>query len=81
MSDTLFRNSDLIDEGDLVTYHGSIEALHGLWLAFPCLCGNCVRLDALGVPDTRFMLVDPWGERSGPMDVRRQSITRSTASA
>lgn len=79
MSDTLFRSIDLIEPGDLVVYHGSIEDAHGLWLAVPCPCRICAALDALGVPDVRFALVDPWGELSGPYHARRQSITRSAA--
>lgn len=79
MSDTLFRELDMIEPGDLVVYHGSISGLHGLWLAIPCLCPTCLRLDALGVSDLRFDLIDPWGELSGPYHVRRQSITRSSA--
>lgn len=79
MSDTLFRGLDLIEPGDLVIYHGSIETHHGLWLALPCLCRNCEAADSLGLPRARFTLIDPWGERSGPHDVRRESITRSIA--
>lgn len=79
MSDTLFRSLDLIEPGDLVIYHGSIESHHGLWLAVPCPCPVCRALDAFGVADLRFVLVDPWGERSGPYHVRRESITRSAA--
>lgn len=81
MSDTLIRSLDLIEPGDLVDYHGSFTALHGLWLAVPCPCRTCAALDALGVPDVRFALADPWGERSGPYHVRRESITRSAACA
>lgn len=81
MSDTLIRALDLIEPGDLVIYHGSIESHHGLWLAVPCGCGICVRLDAFGIPEVRFALVDPWGERSGPHHARRESITRSAACA
>lgn len=80
MSDTLFRALDLIEPGALVIYHGSIEDCHGLWLAVPCPCRICERLDQLGFADTRFALVDPWTEAVGPVHARRESITRSTAS-
>lgn len=81
MDTTLFRSIELIEPGDLVVYHGSITDLHGLWLAVPCPCPICRRIDALGLVDVRFALVDPWGERSGPLHARRQSITRSAACA
>ena len=77
--DTLFASLDLIEPGDLVLYHGSIPDLHGLWLAVPCPCGICRAMDRAGLTDVRFALVDPWGERSGPVHARRQSITRSAA--
>lgn len=80
MSDTLIRSLDLIEPGDLVLYHGTFECCHGLWLAVPCPCELCRVADDLGVPDVRFVLVDPWGEEPGPHHVRRQSITRSAAS-
>ncbi|WP_155054557.1 hypothetical protein [Streptomyces blattellae] len=79
MSDTLIRSLDLIEPGDLVIYHGTITDLHGLWLAVPCPCRICRAVDALGLVDLRFALVDPWGERSGPYHARRESITRSAA--
>ncbi|MCX3059582.1 hypothetical protein [Streptomyces beihaiensis] len=79
MSDTLIRALDLIEPGDLVVYHGSIESCHGLWLAVPCPCEVCRAMDAFGVPDPRLLLIDPWGELPGPHHVRRQSITRSAA--
>ncbi|MEV6791282.1 hypothetical protein AB0M87_04615 [Streptomyces sp. NPDC051320] len=79
-TDSLFRSIDLIEPGDLVVYHGTLTDLHGLWLALPCECAVCFRLDALGIADIRFHLVDPWGELSGPMHARRESITRSIAS-
>lgn len=79
MSDTLLSSLDLIEPGDLVIYTGSIRALHGLWLAVPCPCRFCAAIDALGLPDVRFALGDPWRERSGPHHVRRESITRSIA--
>lgn len=79
MSDTLLRALDLIAPGDLVIYHGSIEDCHGLWLAIPCPCRICAAVDALGLPDVRFALVDPWRERPGPYHARRASITRSIA--
>ncbi|WP_329214875.1 hypothetical protein OG352_05415 [Streptomyces sp. NBC_01485] len=79
MSDTLLRALDLIAPGDLVIYHGSIEDMHGLWLAVPCPCQICHALDDFGIPDIRFALVDPWRERPGPFHARRQSITRSIA--
>ncbi|MCQ9178563.1 hypothetical protein KMT30_05870 [Streptomyces sp. IBSBF 2953] len=77
MSDTLIRALDLIEPGDLVIYHGSIEDCHGLWLALPCPCRICMAADAFGIPEVRFALIDPWGERSGPFHARRCSITRS----
>ncbi|MFF3848014.1 hypothetical protein [Streptomyces sp. NPDC002328] len=79
MSDTLFRSIDLIAPGDLVVYHGSIADAHGLWLAIPCPCLICMALDDAGIPDVRFALIDPWGEISGLIHARRQSITRSAA--
>lgn len=81
MSDTLIRSLDLIEPGDLVLYHGSIEELHGLWLAVPCTCSLCRAIDRLGLPETRFALADPWGEEPGPFHVRRQSLTRSVATS
>ncbi|GAB2714646.1 hypothetical protein [Streptomyces bullii] len=80
MSDTLLRSLDLIEPGDLVLYHGTFECCHGLWLAIPCTCGICDAMDAFGVADPRFALIDPWGELSGPFHVRRKSVTRSAAS-
>lgn len=79
MSDTLLRSLDLIEPGDLVIYHGSITDLHGLFLAIPCPCDICRAMDAMGLPDPRFALVDPWNERPGPFHARRESITRSVA--
>ncbi|MFF3884082.1 hypothetical protein [Streptomyces sp. NPDC001914] len=79
MSDTLLSSLDLIEPGDLVIYTGSIPSLHGLWLAIPCPCRICEAIDAFGLPDTRFALGDPWGQRPGPHHVRRESITRSIA--
>lgn len=79
--DTLFRLIDLIEPGDLVLYHGTIKDCHGFWLALPCPCRICDRADALGIVDVRFALVDPWGELSGPIHARRESITRSIASS
>jgi len=79
MSDTLIRQLDLIEPGDLVVYTGSISELHGLWLALPCGCALCERIDRFGLPESRFALADPWGELPGPFHVRRQSITRSAA--
>lgn len=79
MTDTLIRSLDLIEPGDLVRYHGSIPGLHGLWLALPCACGICKAIDALGLPEARFALADPWGELTGPHHVRRHSLTLSIA--
>lgn len=79
MSDTLIRALDLIEPGDLILYHGSVTSAHGLWLAVPCPCEVCAVLDARGIPDVRFALADPWGERPGPYHVRRESVTRSAA--
>jgi hypothetical protein len=79
--DTLFRSVELIEPGDLVLYHGSIEDAHGLWLAIPCPCRICQALDTFGVAEVRFALVDPWGEMAAPFHVRRASITRSAACA
>ena len=80
MSDTLIRSLDLIEPGDLVVYHGSFLALHGLWIAIPCPCGICKAMDAQGFAEVRFALGDPWGELPGPHHVRRESLTRSVAS-
>lgn len=79
MSDTLLRSLNLIEPGDLVLYHGSIKGLHGLWLAIPCPCRICQAIDAMGLPEVRFALADPWGEVPGPHHVRQQSLTRSAA--
>ncbi|HET6636807.1 MAG TPA: hypothetical protein VFH77_17450 [Streptomyces sp.] len=79
--DTLFGSLDLIEPGDLVIYHGSIEDRHGLWLAIPCPCEICLAADLLGIADCRFALIDAWGEQSGPHHARRESITRSAACA
>lgn len=81
MDTTLFSSLDLIEPGDLVLYHGTLTDLHGLWLAIPCPCRTCDAMDALGLPDVRFALADPWGERPGPLHARRQSLTRSAACA
>ncbi|MFF9310128.1 hypothetical protein ACF1BS_04375 [Streptomyces sp. NPDC014748] len=78
---TLFRSLELIEPGDLVLYHGSIDTSHGLWLAVPCPCRICRAVDAFGLADVRFALIDPWGERPGPFHARRESITRSAACA
>ncbi|MFD4343436.1 hypothetical protein ACFWQ6_00900 [Streptomyces coelicoflavus] len=77
--DTLFRSLDLIEPGDLVIYHGTLTDCHGLWLAVPCPCNLCHAMDRMGFTDLRFALIDPWGERSGPVHARRTSITRSVA--
>lgn len=79
-SDSLLQSIGLIEPGDLVTYHGSIPELHGLWLAIPCLCRLCTHADEMGLPIHRYHLIDPWEERSGPHHVRPESVTRSTAS-
>jgi hypothetical protein len=79
VSATLIRSLDLIAPGDLVVYHGSIQNLHGLWLAIPCPCHLCKAFDGLGLVDVRFALADPWGDLPGPFHVRRNSITRSAA--
>ncbi|MFF4403791.1 hypothetical protein [Streptomyces sp. NPDC001404] len=77
--DTLFRSLDLIQSGDLVRYHGSITRAHGLYIALPCSCSACWHLYEFAPGDTRYALVDPWGELPGPRCVRRASITRSTS--
>lgn len=79
--DELFHSLDLIGPGDLVIYHGTLTDCHGLWLAVPCPCEICRAIDAFGLCDSRFALIDPWGEQSGPFHARRESITRSTACA
>jgi hypothetical protein len=79
MDTKFFRTIELIEPGDLVLYHGSIPSHHGLWLAIPCPCRVCRRLDEIGFPDVRYALVDPWRELSGPHHVRPESITRSVA--
>lgn len=77
MSDTLLRQLDLIEPGDLVVYRGSIESAHGLWLAIPCGCGICRAADVYGLRQIPFTLIDPWGEQAGPFHVRPSSVTRS----
>ncbi|MFJ8348949.1 hypothetical protein ACIQ9J_21825 [Streptomyces sp. NPDC094153] len=77
--DALFNYLNLIGPGDLVLYHGTLTDAHGLWLAMPCPCNICHAMDALGLPDVRFALIDPWGEQPGPFHARRASITRSAA--
>ncbi|GAA0704712.1 hypothetical protein GCM10010193_69640 [Kitasatospora atroaurantiaca] len=78
-ADSLFRALDLIEPGDLVSYHGSLTDFHGLYIATPCDCHNCKLRDAYGVSDFRFRLLDPWGDlRHTPRCVRRKSITRAT---
>lgn len=80
-SSALFRSADLIENGDLVLYHGSKTDRHGLYIALPCPCRYCMLADARGVPDARYALLDPWGEDPrGLHHVRRQSMTRSAAS-
>ncbi|RLU81090.1 hypothetical protein CTZ27_33140 [Streptomyces griseocarneus] len=77
--DTLFHSLDLIQSGDLVRYHGSIPHAHGLYIAVPCPCSACQFLYAIAPTDTRYALIDPWGELPGPRCARRESITRSIA--
>ncbi|MFJ4735250.1 hypothetical protein ACIP6V_23750 [Streptomyces sp. NPDC088770] len=77
--DALFNSLNLIGPGDLVLYHGTLTDAHGLWLAMPCPCNICHAMDALGLPDVRFALIDPWDEQPGPFHARRASITRSAA--
>ncbi|MER5909551.1 hypothetical protein ABT124_03345 [Streptomyces sp. NPDC001982] len=85
--DTLLRSLDLIEPGDLVVYHGSIEQAHGLYIAQPCDCYWCRVADkraAKGGPDSRdprYRLTDPWGTARTLHCARRQSITRSAACA
>ncbi|MCW8103537.1 hypothetical protein [Streptomyces tauricus] len=79
MTDTLFRDADLIEDGDLVIYHGSITYCHGLYIATSCPCRNCALADYRGTDDVRYSLSDPWGEYQRLFHVRRQSITRSVA--
>jgi len=74
-----FAAADLPAPGDLVNYHGSLTDLHGVFVVLPCPCRICERLDRIGSTETRYMLIDPWGDLPGPHHVRRQSITRSTA--
>jgi hypothetical protein len=77
-ADSLFRALDLIQPGDLVTYHGSITEYHGLYIAVPCDCYECDLRDEYGEADFRFRLLDPWGELTPtPRCVRRQSISRA----
>jgi hypothetical protein len=45
--------------GTLVTYHGSLTDLHGVYAAYPCTCLNCT--DRLGLPGVRFELRDEDG--------------------
>ncbi|MFD4830172.1 hypothetical protein ACFWPV_10000 [Streptomyces uncialis] len=80
MSD-LLAAAGFIAPGDLVIYHGSIPEFHGLYVALPCVCPLCLRMDELGFAVARYDLIDPFGEQAGPFHVRRQSITRSAACA
>ncbi|MCX4912887.1 hypothetical protein [Streptomyces sp. NBC_00687] len=79
MTNSLLRGLDMIGPLDLVIYHGSIPSEHGLWVAVPCPCSICERMDRLGIADVRFALIDPWTEEIGPVHVRRKSLTRSKA--
>ncbi|MFE5795784.1 hypothetical protein ACFQ8C_24865 [Streptomyces sp. NPDC056503] len=84
MSHTLFAALNLIEPGDIVLYHGSIPAHHGLYIAHPCTCFDCARADHLGTTDVRYRLTDPFDENTDPTTlrcVRRRSITRSAANA
>ncbi|MFI8515289.1 hypothetical protein ACIGHB_29595 [Streptomyces sp. NPDC085460] len=84
MSDTLFASLDLIEPGDVVVYHGSIPAHHGLHIAHPCACAYCASADYLGSTDVRYRLTDPFAEdpdATALCCVRRRSITRSAANA
>ncbi|MEU0937632.1 hypothetical protein [Embleya sp. NPDC005971] len=74
MSDTLFRSADLIEPYDLVVYAGSKPEFHGFYEAVPCYCRSCLRHFARGGSDTRYELVDPWGESAQLRCVRRESI-------
>ncbi|MEV4861458.1 hypothetical protein [Streptomyces ossamyceticus] len=58
--------------GLLVTYHGSLTTLHGLYEAHPCGCLNCT--DRHGLPGVRFELRDEHGNVSITC-VRPRSIT------
>lgn len=84
MSDTLLRALDLIQPGDLVLYHGSITEKHGLYIANPCPCFDCIRFDHHGSDDVRYRLTDPYEDNPTALVlrcVRRESITRSAANA
>ncbi|MFD7980266.1 hypothetical protein [Streptomyces sp. NPDC059071] len=84
MSDTLLRALDLIQPGDLVQYHGSLAEKHGLYIAVPCACPPCAVEDRLGGADVRYRLTDPFADDPDEpvvYNVRRKSITRSTANA
>ncbi|MFB7341133.1 hypothetical protein ACFCZ6_13840 [Streptomyces hydrogenans] len=84
MSDTLFRTLGLIEPGDLVVYHGSIPSHHGIYIAEPCSCIDCVQANSLGTTDVRYLLTDPFDGEQDPTTlrcVRRRSITRSDANA
>lgn len=82
MFDSLFQLLDLIEPGDLVIYSGSLTDCHGLYIAQPCPCRRCLRRDACGSTDARYLLLNPWGDRDRDLFcVRRQSITRSAACA
>ncbi|MGW7359440.1 hypothetical protein ACWGI0_23100 [Streptomyces sp. NPDC054802] len=74
-TDSLIQSLDLIEPDGLVLYHGSIKEAHGFYLARPCGCRYCARADAMGVADSRYMLTDPFGERSRLFCARRASIT------
>jgi hypothetical protein len=58
--------------GLLVTYHGSLTNLHGVYEAHPCLCLGCV--DGRGLPGVRFELRDETGDPVVTC-VRPRSIT------
>ncbi|WP_319052682.1 hypothetical protein [Streptomyces europaeiscabiei] len=58
--------------GLLVTYHGSLTALHGQYAAYPCTSLNCV--DERGLPGVRFELRDKHGAVAVAC-VRPRSIT------
>lgn len=82
--DALLLSLDLIQPGDLVQYHGSQTAYHGLYLAEPCPCRACRVHDQYGTSDPRYRLTDPYAadpSKGVLFCARRESITRSTANA
>ncbi|MFE1230286.1 hypothetical protein [Streptomyces sp. NPDC058745] len=82
--DTLLRSLGLIQPGGLIHYHGSQTVMDGLYLAAPCSCREYHIHDQYGINDLRYQLTDPYAadpSKGVLVNVRRESITRSTANA